>query len=147
MVRIVKVSPLETHVRNCVHKHITVKNGQVLLETWLFRAEDFPCGSCGNGRNVVFMRMPPINVVIQSCDKCGTTQQVLARDPKSDRPIARLLKTEVISNAEARAFMIQNRMRKKLVHPALAAILEQEDEGPRGEVDLSKLEDVEVEDL
>ena len=118
-----EVSPIEKHVENCIHEHITMQNGEIIVETWGFYQADFSCGGCNSPTDVVFMRCPPLNNVVKSCKYCGTTEVVTQRHPTSNDPIAELLNTKVIDINEAREFIKRNGIMIKFVEGSLNSLL------------------------
>lgn len=131
------------HVKNCVHEHITIRNGQIIYEKWLYAQADFACSSCKNSRDVVFMRVDPLNVVIRSCEFCGTTERVVPRHPTSNAPIAILLENYAITVDQARAFVKRNRMKIKFMLGPLGNLIKTK---PRRTTDISGLEGLEEEE-
>lgn len=117
-----KVTPFNKHVSNCVHEEIVFENGQYVYRKWLFRRADYSCGSCGNTRETVFMRTSPLNLVIQSCETCGTTTPAEPKRPDgSDQ--AYPLEVKVVSMEEAKEVLLRNKYKTKYLSPELKRVL------------------------
>jgi len=133
-----KVTPQDVHVKNLVHEDLTVRNGVIIYEKWLYLQADFTCGGCNSSQDVVFMRLAPLNAVVRSCDHCGTTERVLPRHPITNDPIAILLESKEISTEEAREVITRNGMKAKFMIPPLARLVKRRPTRRR-KADLDKL--------
>jgi hypothetical protein len=141
-----KVTPLDSYAVNLVHEDIRAVNGHIIYQKWLFRPEDFRCGTCGRPDDVVFMRCAPINVVIASCRRCKTSQQVLAKNPSNNSEIAVACTAPIeLTQDEAIEFIERNKIKQQFYQPELAALLKVRE---RRAIDLADVDlvDVEVED-
>ena len=134
-----KVTPQDMHVKRIVHEDLVVRNGIIIYEKWLFQRADFSCGGCNNSQDVVFMRLAPLNAVVRSCEFCGTTERVYARDSKTNDPVAILLESKEISTEKAREVIKRNGMKAKFMVAPLSNLMKRKPLRRR-KVDLDKLE-------
>jgi len=125
-----------------VHEHLNVVGNTIYYEKWLFRPDEFPCGSCKDTTNVVFMRLGPLNAVCRSCTFCGVTERIFPRHPRTDVPQAiELQEPRLVTEDEVRAFIKRNKMKAKFLHPVLLRIFE------RKAKKLINLEDLDLDEL
>lgn len=140
--KVYKPSPLGVHVKQCVHEEMTLKDGKILYEKFLFTPANYPCGGCNSPDDVVFMRCPPINVVQRSCTYCGVTQPISPRD-ENDLVRAQQFDAETheMSVDEMREFVSRNQILSKFVNPVIARMLETKRERRQVNVDNLGLEE------
>lgn len=137
-----KVTPLWEQKKQIVHEDLIVRSGRIYYIQWLFRPDEYQCGSCNDTTNVVFSRQSPLNVVIKSCTHCGVTQQV---DPEDNRGAAiaiQLIEPRPISDAKVKDFVKRNRYRKEFLKAEILKIYEKK---PKKIVDLENI-DLELDD-
>jgi len=138
-----KVTPLWEMKSQVVHEVLTVENNRIYYSQWLFRPDEFQCGSCRDTANVVFSRQSPLNVVIRSCSFCGVTEQVSQVNEKNLAQAVQLYGPEPITDAEVKDFVKRNRIRKEFLHPVVRRVYESK---PKKVVDLKNIEGLELEE-
>jgi len=143
-----KVTPIDTFVKNCIHEQISITaNGEIIKELWGIYAENFPCDMCRRIDNILFVRIsPPLNMVVKTCKHCGITEPMQVRDPRTNDPIAALIRTEVITVEEALKFVEKYRIDKRFLPPRLANVLRRAiPVKQRTPEEIAELQDVQVE--
>lgn len=117
-------SPMDTHVRECVHETMrATQDGRVIYEKYIFIPANFNCGGCNSPDDVVFMRTSPTNTVIRSCKFCGVTQPVAATVDGEEKATLVSAETHFMNIDEIREFVARNKIDKKFLNPAIKDLL------------------------
>jgi transcription elongation factor Elf1 len=132
-----KVTPLWEQKRQIVHELLRVRDGRIYYEQWVFRPEEFSCGYCNDSTNVVFSRQSPVNNVIKSCKHCGVTEKVEEVDESNVAQAVLVYGPSPISDADVKAFVERNRIRKEFLHPVVMRVYTSK---PKKAVDVEGLE-------
>lgn len=103
------VSPDGIHVKDLVWETIVVRNDVPYYQRWLFKKEDFPCGRCKNTQNTVFMTTP--SGVVRSCEYCGFTEHVAARNPDTGDELAIMVEEKIVSVDAAWVILKKHKVR------------------------------------
>lgn len=117
-----KVSPLNTHLENCVHEIAFYDGKNIIYEKWLYPKENYPCGGCRSTEDILFMRVPPLNRVVKTCQYCGTTIVEKEKDSEG-REKAILCDTYIMTVDEVRDFIQRNNITNNFVPPAINKLL------------------------
>lgn len=138
-----KVTPLWEMKKQIVHEVLTIENNRIYYSQWLFRPDEFPCGSCHDTANVVFSRQSPLNVVIKSCSFCGVTEPIREVNDRNIAQAVQVYGPVPITDAEVKDFVNRNRIRKEFLHPVVMRVFESK---PKKVVDLENIEGLELEE-
>jgi len=116
--KVYKPSPINVHVKQCVHEQMDLVHKKVMYNKYLFTPENYKCGGCNSSDDVVFMRVPPINQVVRSCEFCGVTQPVSIMDDRKNIIAEHELfanETHEMTLDEIKAFVERNHVDKKFL--------------------------------
>jgi hypothetical protein len=120
-----KISPLSTHVKQCVHElmEITADN-KVVYHKYLFTPDNYKCGGCNSSDDVVFMRVSPINEVMRSCTWCGVTQPVSIKDDRNNIVAEEFTEeSHVMTLDEIKDFLERNQIVKPFIPDLITEML------------------------